>query len=444
MNRVTRTQPMAEERAATGVSLVDRGPRAEVPVGYKWTEAGVIPEDWEAVALGEVADIKNGATPSTRISANWNGAIPWCTPTDITNTPGKYLAETARSITEQGLDGSGANLLPAGALLLCSRATIGEIKIASVTVCTNQGFKSLVCMEHVHNEFLYYLVLTLKPRLIRQAIGSTFLEIGKQALAALQCGFPPLKEQRAISEALSDVDRLLEALDALIDKKRAVKQATMQQLLTGKTRLPGFNGEWERRRLGSLGVFLKGRGIKREDVSVSDTGFPCIRYGELYTRYENHILSAVARIPSSIAELALPIKKGDLLFAGSGETSEEIGRCAAYLGDESAFAGGDVVVLTNLDQNSLYLGYLMNHPTVAIQKSRLSQGDAVVHISARSLVQIEIDLPPVEEQAAIAAVLSDMDAEIAALERRRDKTRTLKQGMMQQLLTGRTRLLTPG
>ena len=188
---------------------------------------------WATTTLGEIADIKNGATPSTRISANWDGSIPWCTPTDITNAPGKYLTETARSITEKGLASCGASLLPAGALLLCSRATIGEIKIASSPVCTNQGFKSLVCTGQAHNEFLYYFILTLKPRLVQQAIGSTFLEIGKHALASMEVRLPPLKEQRAIAEALSDVDGLIESLESLIAKKQAVKTAAMQQLLTG-------------------------------------------------------------------------------------------------------------------------------------------------------------------------------------------------------------------
>jgi len=248
-------------------------------------------------------------------------------------------------------------------------------------------------------------------------------------------------EQDAIAGALSDVDGLIGALEKLIAKKRAIKQAAMGQLLTGKTRLPGFSGKWTRCTLADLGKFSKGRGIKRGDVS--DDGVACIRYGELYTRYHNYVLSPVSRIPSTVASTALPIKTGDLLFAGSGETAEEIGRCAAYLGTEEAYAGGDIVVLTPAGQNSFYLGHLMNHETVARQKARMGQGDAVVHISARNLAQIEIDLPPAEEQNAIASVLSDMDAEIAALERRRDKVRQIKQGMMQQLLTGRIRLVKP-
>ncbi len=109
-----------------------------------------------------------------------------------------------------------------------------------------------------------------------------------------------------------------------------------------------------------------------------------------------------------------------------------------------AYAGGDIVMLSPSDQDSLFLGYLLNHPSVSTQKARMGQGDAVVHISARNLAQLQLLLPPLPEQTAIATVLSDMDAEIAALEQRCDKTRALKQGMMQELLTGKTRLVRAG
>ncbi|MDE0299011.1 MAG: restriction endonuclease subunit S [Candidatus Poribacteria bacterium] len=199
-----------------------------------------------------------------------------------------------------------------------------------------------------------------------------------------------------------------------------------------------FSGEWEAKQLKELGQFSKGRGIKRDDVS--DEGLPCVRYGELYTRYQDYILKVASRIPKSVAATALPIRTGDLLFAGSGETAEEIGRCAAYLGEEQAYAGGDVIVLTPSGHNSVFLGHLMNHPIVAEQKARLGQGDAVVHIYISNLAQIQIDLPPITEQNAIAGVLSDMDGLIGALDALIAKKRAIKQATMQQLLTGKTRL----
>ena len=194
--------------------------------------------EWRTTTLGETADIRNGATPSTQIPAYWNGQIPWCTPTDITGTPGKYLLETERSITVEGLENCAASLLPVGALLLCSRATIGEIKIAASPVCTNQGFKSLVCKSGISNEFLYYLLLTLKPQMIERAIGSTFLEIGKRDVASIKLRIPEHSEQTAIATVLSDMDAEIAALEHRREKAKQIKQGMMQQLLTGRIRLP--------------------------------------------------------------------------------------------------------------------------------------------------------------------------------------------------------------
>src|SRR6266404_4169789 len=206
----------------------------------------------------------------------------------------------------------------------------------------------------------------------------------------------------------------------------------MQQLLTSQTRLPGFHGEWAVKQLGNIGAFLKGFGIKKDEV-VSD-GLPCIRYGEIYTHHNDHLKAFNSFIRPATAKQSQRIVQGDLLFAGSGETVEEIGKCVAFLGDEEVYAGGDIVIFRPVDQDSKYLGYLMNHSSVANQKARMGQGEVVVHISARNLARLELQLPTKCEQTAIAEVLSDLDAELAALEQRRAKTRALKQGMMQELL----------
>jgi len=193
--------------------------------------------EWEMKRLGDVAEIVSGGTPKTGLPAYWDGDIKWCTPTDITGTAGKYLSETARTISTLGLASCSARLLPAGALLLCSRATIGEIKIATSAICTNQGFKSIICNRDVSNEFLYYKLHTMKPQMVERAIGSTFLEISKKDTVALEVELPDLDEQTAIATVLSDMDAELAALEARRDKTRALKQAMMRELLTGKTRL---------------------------------------------------------------------------------------------------------------------------------------------------------------------------------------------------------------
>lgn len=192
---------------------------------------------WDAKRLGELAEIVSGGTPRTGEPSYWNGGIRWCTPTDITRYEGKYLTETERTISHAGLSNSGATLLPAGALLLCSRATIGEMKIAGTPICTNQGFKSLVCRPGVSNEFLYYKLMTMKQQMIERAFGSTFLEISTRNVSALEIATPPLDEQIAIAAVLSDMDTEQSALEARRDKTKALKQAMMQVLLTGTVRL---------------------------------------------------------------------------------------------------------------------------------------------------------------------------------------------------------------
>lgn len=254
----------------------------------------------------------------------------------------------------------------------------------------------------------------------------------------LRIDLPPLGEQRSIAAALSDIDALLAALEKLIAKKRAIRLASVRQLVSGQTRLPGFAAPWRRCKLDELGRFHVGYGIRREDLS--DVGVPCVRYGEIYTRYEDCIEAAESRIPRAAAGRALAIEHGDLLFACSGESAEDIGRCAVYMGKELALAGSDIIVLRPTGGSSRFLGYLMNHPLVAAQKSRLGQGDVVAHIGPRTLARVEVALPPADEQRAIAAILADMDAELAKLGSQLRKVRTIKQGALEQLLSGRVRL----
>ncbi len=196
--------------------------------------------------------------------------------------------------------------------------------------------------------------------------------------------------------------------------------------------------DWDSINLYEIGTFSKGKGIKKTDVV--ENGLPCIRYGELYTHYDDVIRKFYSHIPYEIALGSKKLKKGDILFAGSGETAEEIGKCAAYVGDEEAYAGGDIVIFTPIDQDEMYLGYLLNSHVTMKQKERLGQGDAVVHISSSSLGQLIVPIPPLPEQKAIASTLNDVDALIGSLERLIAKKRDIKRATMQELLTGRRRL----
>jgi type I restriction enzyme, S subunit len=195
--------------------------------------------EWNTRLLPELADIRSGGTPSTSDPASWDGDIAWCTPTDITALAGqKYLSGTTRRITAHGLKQSSAEVIPAGSIVMTSRATIGECAINAIPMTTNQGFKNFVPYECTDAEFLYYLLLTQKSGFVSLCGGSTFLEIGKTQLRSYAVRLPAEKsEQNAIATALSDMDAELTALEARRNKTRALKQGMMQELLTGRTRL---------------------------------------------------------------------------------------------------------------------------------------------------------------------------------------------------------------
>jgi len=252
---------------------------------------------------------------------------------------------------------------------------------------------------------------------------------------------PTVSEQEAIAGVLGDADALIESLEQLVAKKRQIKHGAMQELLTGQKRLAGFTGKWEAKRLGEVGTFLKGSGVTK--LRAMSGELRCIRYGELYTRHNDYIKEFFSFISLVVALTATPLKRGDILFAGSGETKEEIGKCAALIHEVEAYAGGDIVILRTEGADPLFLGYYLNTPTIARQKASRGQGDAVVHIGSSALAAVQTKLPKPDEQSAIASILSDMDADIAGLEAKLAKARLVKAGMMQELLTGKTRLVKP-
>ncbi|TPH58129.1 restriction endonuclease subunit S [Helicobacter pylori] len=190
---------------------------------------------WQRVRLGDIAEIIGGGTPSTQVASFWNGSINWFTPTEIGIT--KYVHKSQRTITLLGLKKSSTKLLPIGTILLTSRASIGDCAILKVVATTNQGFQSLIPLEKINNEFLYYLMLTLKNKLLKLASGSTFLEVSPNKIKNLLIPLPPLNEQIAIANILSDLDH---EIISLKNKKRQfenIKKALNHDLMSAKIRV---------------------------------------------------------------------------------------------------------------------------------------------------------------------------------------------------------------
>jgi len=192
-------------------------------------------EGWVVKKLGDIAEIVGGGTPSTFTNDYWNGDIDWFTPTEVGKI--KYLSGSKRKITNQGLKNCSARILPLGTILLTSRAGIGDLGILIKEACTNQGFQSLIVNDLNSLEFVYYLLVTLKPLLLQNASGSTFLEISPNKVKAIEITIPTKQEQIKIATTLSDMDSEIENLEKQLAKYKQVKQGLMQNLLTGKIRL---------------------------------------------------------------------------------------------------------------------------------------------------------------------------------------------------------------
>ncbi len=421
---------------------------SNVPEGYKLSKVGVIPEEWEVKTLGEkTTKIGSGITPTGGEKVYKSKGRPFLRSQNV--GLGNLILKDIAFISDEIHNTFKATEIEKNDVFLnITGASIGRSAIADERV-QNGNVNQHVCIirtieDELNPNFLNYFLLSKKgqKQIDSFQAGGNRQGLNFGQIKSFQIPLPPHPEQQAIASALSEVDALITALEQLITKKRNIKQGAMQQLLTGEKRLPGFGGAWEVKKLGEVGSFSKGKGIRKDEV-VSE-GLPCIRYGEIYTTHNNYIKSFKSFITQSLANESIEIKTGDLLFAGSGETAEEIGKCVAFVGDEKVFAGGDIVILrpSSINNNSLFLGFLLNNPIVTKQKVRMGQGDAVVHISGKNLSEIQIPLPPTkDEQTAIAQILTDMDAEIEALEQKQAKYKAIKQGMMQELLTGKTRLV---
>jgi type I restriction enzyme, S subunit len=409
-----------------------------IPKGYKQTEIGMIPEDWEVTTVGELAQVKTGPFGSALHEKDYvNDGTPIITVEHLgergvyhTSLPMVSDSDKKRlrsyTLCEGDIVFSRVGSVDRSALIKAAENNwLFSGRLLRVRI-SRKNIDPIYLDHHFHSE-------AFKQRVRDVAVGQTMASINTSILKGVSAIIPPTKaEQEAIAEALSDADALIESLEQLIAKKRQIKQGAMQELFHPKH-------DWKKVNLGSLGNFFKGSGIKRDQ---SNSGvLPCVRYGEIYTNHNDYIKTFYSWISQSVSANAQRLKTGDILFAGSGETKKEIGKCVAFLHDIEAYAGGDIVILRPEKVNSMFLGYYLNTPFIVRQKASKGQGDAIVHISSTALAQIELMLPSEKEQNTIASTLSDMDAEIELLEMRLSKTHQLKQGMMQELLTGRIRLV---
>jgi len=192
--------------------------------------------------------------------------------------------------------------------------------------------------------------------------------------------------------------------------------------------------EWDIKRLSEIGLFSKGKGISKNEVIKE--GIPCIRYAEIYTEYDTLLKNIKSFINKKSALNSKQLNKGDILFAGSGETLDDIGKSVAFIDDFEAYVGGDTVILSpSIDYNSLFMSYQLNSTVVRLQLRKLGQGSSVVHIYSSGLEKVKVYFPPLKEQQKIAQILSTTDEKIKAISSQIKKAETVKKGLLQKLLS---------
>jgi len=423
---------------------------ADIPAGYKLTEVGVIPGDWTVSMVGNEFEIKLGkmidagnnlGEPKPYIG---NRAVQWDR-IDVNELP---MVPMSRADVERFR-------LRKGDLLVCEGGEVGRAAIWNSPVEECYFQKALHRLRPLHGFDSRIMAALLRQwsergQLVNYVTQTSIAHLPLEKFLEIPMAVPPPAEQRAIANALSDVDALLAKLDALIAKKRDLKQATMQQLLTGQTRLPGFSGPWEVNRLGDLFKFSGGYSASRDQLSSE--GYCYLHYGDIHG-------SAKATIDTKtdyqdIPKLDIALKQvspdslladGDVVFVDASEDDAGTSKHVVVVNKSGLpFIAGLHTIVAKAKTASLAHEYLRHcFQTAAIRQQFMfyAVGTKVSGISKSNIVKLTLPVPPPPEQTAIATVLSDMDTELATLQARRDKTHALKQSMMQALLTGRIRLV---
>ena len=415
--------------------------------GYKQTEVGIIPEEWDIKPFKEISTM--------------NGRIGWqgLKQSEFTQNPNDPFLITGMNFKDAQIrwdevyhiklkryeEAKPIQLKP-NDVLITKDGTIGKLLfVDEIPYPGKASLNSHLLVLRPINEqydpkFLFYQLLS-KPFLEyveRNKHGTTFFGITQNAIGNYDVYLPKKLEQQKIALILSDTDKLIKQLENLITKKKNIKQGAMQELLTGKRRLSGFDDEWETKKLGDIAEAIKGKGLSKSKI-LSDGKYKCILYGELFTTYSTIIKNVVSETNHFEGTLS---RKNDILMPGSTTTVGIDLAIASVLLDDKILLGGDINIIRAKKQsyNSVFLAnYLTN--VVKNKIADMAQGITIIHVYGRNLKELEITIPKdLEEQAAIAQILTDMDGEIEEIEKRRNKYLMLKKGMMQKLLTGEIRL----
>jgi len=420
------------------------------PPGYKKTEIGIIPEDWKVKKLGDLAKFQNGVTlekyfnkkAGFNVISIGNFSEEGKFIDDGNRISNKYYKKLKKFILHKD------NL----AMILNDKTSYGRIIGRAIYIdeddkyIFNQRTMRIIPSEEIYPLFLYYRINSARTHnyIFNQSKPGTQIYINTQDVINIPIIFPPtLAEQQAIARVLSDFDRLIESLDKLIEKKKNIKKGAMQLLLTGKKRLPGFKGKWVRKRLGEIGE-IAGAGVDKK-IRQNEIPVRLLNYLDVYNRdflFHREINFWTTAPKTKIEQCS--IKKGDIFFTPSSELQTDIAISAVAMEDFKDVVYSYHIIRFRLEENwdLKFRTYIFKTKEFLEQAERMAEGSGKRYvISLKNFRELEIKYPSdINEQRAIAQILSNMDAEIEALERKKQKYEMMKKGVMELLLTGKVRL----
>lgn len=384
---------------------------------------------WEEKKLEEIGNFIGGGTPNTAIQEYWDGGIPWYTPTEIKNGD---LKSSNRTITEKGLKNSSAKLLPQGAILITTRATIGDVAISKKECTTNQGFQSLVVNDSESNLFWFYWIIRHKKELIKRASGSTFKEISKNEIINITSYSPKKQEQQKIAACLSSLDELIEATAQKVEALKEHKKGLMQRLFPaeGKNvpdlRFPEFQGMngWEKKQVKDFGEVITGNTPSKKEEKYWNGDFVWITAQDFKGKYINDSILKLTKFGKDKARV---IPKNSVLVT-----------CIASIGlnainkVECSTNQQINAICCNQEYNYEYMYYLVTYNTKNLKQ--LAGQTAVPIITKKSFEEFEVyAIENYDEQQKIADCLSSLDELIEATSRKVEILKEHKKGLMQQL-----------
>ncbi|MCT4645771.1 MAG: restriction endonuclease subunit S [Carboxylicivirga sp.] len=414
-----------------------KGDTLSLPKGYKKTELGIIPDDWIIVELGSFSKVFSGGTPNRGVPHYWNGNIPWITTTLIDfNT----IPNAKEFITEEGLNNSSAKLCRKGDLLMAMYGqgkTRGKVAVLGIDATINQACAAISINNTVAKDYIFNNLIGRYDEIRKLSNTGNQENLSGSLIKKILVPLPPTTiEQKAIAQVLSDTDTLIQTLDKKIAKKKLIKKGVMQKLLTPKE-------GWEVKMLGEVAT-LKARigwqGLTTAEylnsgnyILITGTDF---KNG--FIDWDNCFYVAHERYKQ---DRNIQIKKGDILVTKDGT----IGKVAFIKHEHMpATLNSGVFVIRPIEQSFYpeYFYYILMSNHFNEYLNQLVAGSTITHLYQKDFVNYKFPVPPtIEEQKGIAQVLSDIDKEIEQLEQKLNKYKQAKQGLMQQLLTGKIRLV---